>query len=188
MCCNVNWSVGSLSDDRSEERNFTAPCSHLVVYETDLGGRSVFLRTKVSFAGCFPLDALVIEDDVSSSELSSVRSERSVNSRSADVDMTSESERDEGASGILQHERCVTVGRVGRVASVATKLSSLQSFISPSPPHLSSKPCGSRSSFWRALNLIPFVLLSPAGIPRSMRSPASTVLASPTYWMPYVLS
>ena len=71
-------------------QSFYIPCNHLVVYETDLGGRSVFLRTKVSLAGCFfPLEPLATENTVSSSELSSVRSERSVNSRSAGIDMTS---------------------------------------------------------------------------------------------------
>lgn len=72
-----------------EDQQITAPCNHFVVYETDLGGRSVFLRTKESFAGCFPLEPFVIEDAASPSELSSVRSERSVNSRSAGVDMAS---------------------------------------------------------------------------------------------------
>lgn len=90
MCCNVNWSVGRAAlRNRVENRRTIIPCSHLVVYETDLGGRSVFLRTKESLAGCFPLEPFVFEDAVSSSELSSVRSERSVNSRSACVDMTS---------------------------------------------------------------------------------------------------
>lgn len=94
MCCSVNWSVGETALSYSlKNQQFTTPCNHLVVYETDLGGRSVFLRTKESFAGCFPLDPLVIEDVISSSELSSVRSERSVNSRSAGVDMTSENGR-----------------------------------------------------------------------------------------------
>jgi len=95
MCCSVSWSVeeADLSDSLEDER-FTAPCNHLVVYETDLGGRSVFLRTKESFEVCFPLEPLGIEDAASPSELSSVRSERSVNSRSAGVDMASENESD----------------------------------------------------------------------------------------------
>ena len=42
---------------------------------------------KESFTSCFPFEPLAVEDTVSSSELSSVRSERSVNSRSAGVDM-----------------------------------------------------------------------------------------------------
>jgi hypothetical protein len=84
--------------DSLEAQRFTAPCNHLVVYETDLGGRSVFLRTKVSLAGCFPLELLLIEGPASPSELSSVRSERSVNSRSAGVDMASESEGDAGCA------------------------------------------------------------------------------------------
>jgi len=54
----------------------------------------VFLRTKESFATCFPLDLFVTEEAVSLSELSSVRSERSVNSRSAGVDMVREDECD----------------------------------------------------------------------------------------------
>lgn len=106
---------------------FAVPCSHLVVYETDLGGRRVFLRTKESFAGCFPLEPLVIKDPASSSELSSVRSERSVNSRSAGVDMTSESDDDGGVPSI--RGRSVTVGP-RRDASVAAK----------SPPFQSSPP------------------------------------------------
>jgi len=65
----------------------------------------VFLRTKESFAGCFPLEPLVIEDVVSSPELSSVRSERSVNSRSAGVDMSSENESNGGCLGIRKKER-----------------------------------------------------------------------------------
>lgn len=91
MCCKVNWSAGeTILSDRIEDQNIIAPCSHLVVYETDLGGRSVFLRTKESFAGCFPLESFATEGAASSPELSSVRSERSVNSRSAGVDMTGE--------------------------------------------------------------------------------------------------
>jgi len=97
MSCNVSWSVGGAAlSDSLEDQRFTAPCNHLVVYETDLGGRSVFLRTKESFGGCFPLEPLAIEDAASPSELSSVRSERSVNSRSAGADMVSENENDDG--------------------------------------------------------------------------------------------
>ena len=77
--------------DTLNGRWVTAPCNHLVVYETDLGGRSVFLRTNESLAGCFPLELFVIEL-APSSELSSVRSERSVNSISAGVDMGREKE------------------------------------------------------------------------------------------------
>ena len=77
-----------------EGQQSTAPCNHLVVYETDLGGRSVFLRTKESFAACFPLELFVIEDLLSSSELSSVRSERSVNSRSSGADMANRKSSD----------------------------------------------------------------------------------------------
>jgi len=65
----------------------------------------VFLRTKESFAGCFPLEPLVIEDAVSSPELSSVRSERSVNSRSAGIDMTGENENNGGCAWDQEKER-----------------------------------------------------------------------------------
>lgn len=78
------------------------------MYETDLGGRSVFLRTKESFAGCFPLELPAIKGRASSSELSSVRSERSVNSRSTGGDMASENNGD----GVVLEigGRSVTVG------------------------------------------------------------------------------
>lgn len=79
-----------------ESKWFSSPCSHLVVYETDLGGRSVFLRMKESFTGCFPFEPLVVEGAASSSELSSVRSERSENSRSAGVDMVNKKESERG--------------------------------------------------------------------------------------------
>jgi hypothetical protein len=112
-----------------EGQRFSAPCNHLVVYETDLGGRSVFLRMKESFEDCFPLELLVIEDPAPSSELSSVRSERSVNSRSAGVDMADENDGDD--SGVLRIKwESVTVGP-GRDASVAP---SCIHFVCPPPP------------------------------------------------------
>lgn len=99
------------------------------MYETDLGGRSVFLRTKESFAGCFPLELFVIEDLASSSELSSVRSERSVNSRSAGADMVNEKNGDGGVLGI--GERSVTVGirtrRVGGCQATPISISFVSS-------------------------------------------------------------
>jgi len=100
----------------SRASGFTVPCNHLVVYETDLGGRSVFLSTKESFAVCFPLELPAIDGPASSSELSSVRSERSVNSRSANVDMTSENDGDGGGvpSGSNEkRDRGIGTRRVG---------------------------------------------------------------------------
>lgn len=65
----------------------------------------------MSLTGCFLLEPFVIKDAASSPELSSVRSERSVNSRSAGVDMTSKSEREswdpdsESARGLKDRDR-----------------------------------------------------------------------------------
>ena len=137
MCCNVNWSAERVALSGSfEEWGPSIPCNHLVVYETDLGGRSVFLRTKESLGGCFPLESFVVEDGPSSSELSSVRSERSVNSRSAGVDMTSEREREEGFWSPSRRKEERDRGNGTRDASVAAaKLLFEPSFIfSHSPP------------------------------------------------------
>ena len=162
--------------DFLENQKSTVPCNHLVEYETDLGGRSVFLRTKESFAGCFPLDPLLTEDAVSSSELSSVRSERSVNSRSAGVDMVSED--DATVDALRIKGRSVTVGNHGTRRVGGGQLPP----IDPLPlPRLT--PCASKSSSWRASNLILYAPQSPVGMPLSTRSPASTVLVNRISWM-----
>ena len=161
--------------DFLDNQKSTVPCNHLVEYETDLGGRSVFLRTKESFAGCFPLDPLLTEDAVSPSELSSVRSERSVNSRSAGVDMVSEDDATVDALRITG--RSVTVGNGTRRVGGGQ----LPPIDPPPPPRLT--PCVSKSSSWRASNLILCAPQSPVGMPLSTRSPASTALANRISWM-----